>query len=82
MKKIPKTGKAQYEIDTKTKTYWYHGRNPEKKISKGEEERSRRQIEGFTRIFRDGRTKVFRYRSWAMSENLLKRRFLFGIIIR
>jgi hypothetical protein len=56
MKKIPKTGKAQYEIDTKTKTYWYHGRNPEK-ISKGEEERNG-------------------------SENLLKRRFLFGIIIR
>lgn len=58
---ILKIGKALYEVDDLTKTYWFYGRNPEK-IGQEEEKENKRKIDGFTRIFRDGRTKKFRYR--------------------
>jgi hypothetical protein len=61
MGEILKIGKALYEVDHRTKTYRYFGRNPEK-VSKEEEETNKRKIDGFTRLFRDGRTKIFRYR--------------------
>jgi hypothetical protein len=57
---ILKIGKALYEIDRRTKTYWYNGRNPEK-VSPEEEKQNKRKIDNFTRIFRDGRRKKFRY---------------------
>ena len=61
MGEILKIGKALYEIDRRTKTYWYYGRNPEK-VSNEEEEQNKIKIDGFTRLFKDGRTKEFRYK--------------------
>lgn len=60
MTEIVKIGKALYEVDANTKTYCYYGRNPGK-VSKEEEERNKKRLNGYTRIFRDGRTKIFRY---------------------
>jgi len=60
MGEILKIGKALYEVDHRTKTYWFYGRNPEK-VSNEEEEQNKRKIDNFTRIFRDGRRKKFRY---------------------
>ena len=59
MTKILKRGKALYEVSNETKTYRYNRRNPEK-ISKEEEEQNRRKIDGFTGLFKDGKTKKFR----------------------
>jgi len=54
-------GKALYEVDRRTRTYWFYGRSPEK-VSKEEEEQNKRKIDGFTRLFGDGRAKIFRYK--------------------
>ena len=63
MTKILKIDRALYEIDDKTKTYRYYGRNSEwKNINKEENQRNKKHIDGYTRIFPDGRTKVFRYK--------------------
>ena len=63
MIKILKIDRALYEVDDKTKTYSYYGRNPEwEKLSKEENQRNKKYIDGYTRIFPDGRKKVFRYR--------------------
>lgn len=61
MSELLKKGKALYKVDYRTKTYWHYGRNLEK-ISKEEEEENKRKIDGFRMIFRDGKTKKFRYR--------------------
>jgi hypothetical protein len=60
MGEILKIGKALYEVDRRTKTYWFYGRNPGK-VSNEEEEQNKRKIDGFTRIFRNGRRKKIRY---------------------
>jgi len=73
--KIPETGKignlaiilkidrALYEVDDKTKTYRYYGRNPEcENLSKEESQKNKKHIDGYTRIFPDSRKKVFRYK--------------------
>jgi hypothetical protein len=59
MTKILKRGKALYEVSNETKTYRYYGRNPET-AGKEEEDRNKRKIDGFIRIFRDQRTQKFR----------------------
>ncbi len=60
MTKILKIDKALYEVDDETKTYKYFGRNPDwKKLSKKENEENKKHIDGFTRTFRNGRTKKF-----------------------
>lgn len=48
MGKILKIGKAFYKID--------------KKVSQEGEEKNKRKIDGFTRIFPDGRKKRFRFK--------------------
>jgi hypothetical protein len=60
MREILRIGKALYEVDHQTKIYWYYGRNPEK-VNKAEEERNKEKIDGFARLFRDGRSRRFRY---------------------
>ncbi|NWG09161.1 MAG: hypothetical protein HXX80_02425 [Nitrososphaerales archaeon] len=63
MTKILKIDRALYEVDDKTKTYQYYGRNPEwENLSKEENQRNKKHIDGYTRIFPDGRKKVFRYK--------------------
>lgn len=59
---ILKIDRALYEVDDTTKTYKFHGRNPDwKRLSEEENSENKRNISGYTRIFSDGRTKVFRY---------------------
>jgi len=60
MTEILRIGKVFYKVDYRTKTYWYYGRNPER-ASNEEEDRNKRKIDSFVRIFRDKRTQTFRY---------------------
>lgn len=58
-----KIDRAIYLVDDETKTYRFLRRNPDwRDLAPDENERNKRQIDGHTRIFRDGRRKVFRYR--------------------
>ena len=63
MTKILKIDRAVYEVDDETKTYRYLGRNLEwEKLSKEENERNKGLIDGYTRIFRNGTKKKFKYK--------------------
>ena len=63
MIKILKIDRALYKVDDRTKTYRYYGRNRNREnLSKEENQRNKKYIDGYTRIFPDGRKKVFRYR--------------------
>jgi hypothetical protein len=63
MPRILKIDRAFYEVDEKTGTYRYHGRNPNwKSLSRQENQKNKRYIDGYTRMFPDGRKKVFKYR--------------------
>jgi hypothetical protein len=58
-----KIDRAIYLADDQTRTYRFLGRNPDwRNLDPEENERNKRHIDGFTRTFRDGRTKTFRYR--------------------
>jgi hypothetical protein len=55
--------RAVYLLDEETKTYRYLRRNPDwESLDPRENERNKRHLNGSTRIFSDGRRKVFRYR--------------------
>ena len=59
-----KIDRAVYLVDNETGTYRFLGRNPDwQKIDPAENDENKRQIDGYTRIFRDGRKKTFRYRN-------------------
>lgn len=59
MVKILKIDRALYEVDNQAKTYRYLKRNPDwKKLSQEKNRRNKKQIDGYTRIFRDGRRKI------------------------
>jgi hypothetical protein len=63
MTKILKIDRAFYKIDDESKTYWYYGRNPNwKRLNKEENQRNKKYIDGYTRIFPDKRKKVFRFK--------------------
>ena len=63
MTKILKIDRALYEVDDKTKTYRFLGRNLDwKNLSEDENERNKKHIDGYTRTFRDGTMKVFKYK--------------------
>jgi hypothetical protein len=54
--------KALYEVDEDTKTYRFYSRNTNwEKLSKEENERNKKSIDGYCRIFRDGTRKKFKY---------------------
>jgi hypothetical protein len=58
-----KIDRAIYLADDQTRTYRFLGRNPDwRNLDPEENERNKRHIDGFTRTFRDGRTKTFHYR--------------------
>lgn len=58
-----KIDRAVYVVDEETRTYRYLRRNPEwQDLDPRENERNKRHLDGYTRMFPDGRTKVFRYR--------------------
>ncbi len=63
MAKILKIDRALYEVNDETKTYWYHGRNLEwGKLGEEENRNNKNHIDGYVRIFLDGRRKVFKFR--------------------
>lgn len=55
--------RAVYVVDEERKRYRYLSRNHEwRELDPLENERNKRYLDGYTRVFPDGRTKVFRYR--------------------
>jgi len=63
MKRILRIDRALYEIDDETRTYRYSGRNKDwKELSSEENSKNKRHIDGYTRIFPDGRKKVFSFK--------------------
>jgi hypothetical protein len=64
MTKVLKIDRALYEVDDKTRTYRFLGRNLDwKNLSEDENERNKKHIDGYTRTFRDGSKMVFKYKS-------------------
>ncbi len=60
---ILKIDRALYEVDDTTKTYRYYGRNKDwENLSQEENIGNKKRIDGYTRIFPDGRSKVFKYK--------------------
>lgn len=58
-----KIDRAIYVVDDATKTYRYLRRNPAwKTLSQRENEQNKRHIDGYTRMFKNGRAKTFRFR--------------------
>ncbi len=59
-----KIDRAVYLVDNETGTYRFLRRNLDwQKIDPAENDENKRQIDGYTRIFGDGRKKTFRYRN-------------------
>jgi len=64
MAKVFKIDRALYEVDDETKTYRYLKRNLDwKNLSEDENERNKKHIDGYTRTFRNGAKKVFKYKN-------------------
>jgi hypothetical protein len=62
MTKILKIDRALYEVDDETKTYKYYGRNLEwQNLNPVENEKNKKSIDGYTRIFLDRKQKNFHY---------------------
>jgi hypothetical protein len=56
--------RAVYLVDDGTKTYRFLGGNPSwKDLTQSENKRNKKSIDGYARIFRNGRRKIFRYRA-------------------
>ncbi len=54
--------RAVYVVDDARKTYWFERRNPRwQDLSPEESARNQRTLEGYTRVFRSGKTRVFHY---------------------
>ena len=53
--------RAVYLVDDGARTYRFLRRNPSwRDLSQSENKENKKSIDGYTRIFRDGRRKVFR----------------------
>lgn len=60
MTKELKIDKAVYLVDDETKTYRFLRRNPDwKKLDPLQIEANKQYIDGYTRIFRNGKTRKF-----------------------
>jgi hypothetical protein len=60
---ILKIDRALYKADDNTRTYRYYGRNPDwQSLSREENVRNKKHIDGYTRIFPDGRKKVYLFK--------------------
>ena len=59
-----KIDRAIYLVDDETRTYRFLRRNLDwEKLDPKANDRNKRHIDGYTRIFKDGRKKVFRVAS-------------------
>lgn len=62
MKRLLKIDKGIYEADDNTKTYRFLKRNPEWELTgKTENEHNKSSLNGYKRIFRNGKEKIFKY---------------------
>ncbi|OGO33301.1 MAG: hypothetical protein A2Z16_11460 [Chloroflexi bacterium RBG_16_54_18] len=62
MQRELKIDRAVYLVDDETRSYRFLRRNPDwKKLDPATNHEDKRRIDGYTRIFRDGRRKTFRY---------------------
>ena len=58
-----KIDRAVYLVDDSSKTYRFLKRNPGwQSLGSDENQKNKKSIDGYTRIFRDGSKKVFRFR--------------------
>ena len=56
--------RAIYLVDDVNKRYRFLRRNPDwEKLGPGRNNRNKKHIDGYTRIFSDGRTKTFHYKT-------------------
>jgi hypothetical protein len=56
--------RAIYEVDDGNSTYRFLRRNPAwRRLSAAESEANKRRLDGYQRIFRDGSSKTFRFKS-------------------
>jgi hypothetical protein len=56
-----KIDRAIYILDDRTRTYCFRKRNPEwKMLDPRENERNKTYLAGYKRIFRNGKTKIYR----------------------
>ena len=63
MPRVLKIDRAIYQVDDETRTYRFLRRNLDwEKLNPDENDRNKRHIDGYTRIFKDGRRKTFRFR--------------------
>lgn len=63
MKRRLRIDRAIYLADDDTKTYTFLEKNPDwMNLDSEENEENKKSIDGYIRIFRDGRKKVFRFR--------------------
>ena len=60
MTKILKIDRALYEVDDQEKNYKYYGRNAKwQELDLAESEKNKKSIDGYIRIFPNGKQKVF-----------------------
>jgi len=63
MRKKLKIDKAIYLLDNNSKTYSFYRRNLKwRKLNPSENKRNKKQINGYSRIFRNKKTKIFKYK--------------------
>jgi hypothetical protein len=60
---ILKIDRALYEVDDSSRTYHYYDRNKEwRDLDPEENSNNKKRINGYTRVFSDGKQKVFIYK--------------------
>lgn len=66
MLRVLKIDRAFYLVDDENQTYHFLKYNPDwESLSSEENKRNKRQIDGYTRVCRDGRTRTYRYQESA-----------------
>jgi hypothetical protein len=75
MTKILKIDRALYEVDDKTKTCRYNGRNLDwKNLNVEENRKNKKRVDGYARIFPRWKKKVFRYKGYIITWKYTKSR--------
>jgi hypothetical protein len=63
LRKLIEIDGVVYEVNSRTKTYWHFGQNStSRERDKKQNEENKKSIDGYTRIFPDGRREVYRYK--------------------
>ena len=63
MLRLVKIGKAVYEADDDARTYKFFCRNRDWGLmTRAESEKNKKSLEGYARVFRNGKKQVFHYK--------------------